>query len=48
MPVFDHAIQESGFDDNQHKGQCKCIADPVCNGELHSVVVLRKRYKVGF
>jgi hypothetical protein len=48
MPVFDHAIQESGFDDNQHKGQCKCIADPVCNGGLHLVDVPGKRYKEGF
>jgi hypothetical protein len=48
MPVFAHAIQESDFYGNQHKGQCKCIADLACNDELLKVVVFRILNTGGF
>jgi hypothetical protein len=38
MPFFVHAIQALGFYGNQRIKQYKYIANPVCSGELRSVV----------
>jgi hypothetical protein len=39
MPSAAHAIQALGFYGNQRIKQYKYIANPVCSGELRSVVM---------